>query len=61
MKRFLGAVVSAVGLLMVVTTGVAFADQCRYECYDFCQQIFPGAAGSFERHACYEGCDIGCG
>jgi hypothetical protein len=53
MKKYLAAVVSAVGLLMVVTPGVAFADQCLYNCYDQCQQDWPGEDATIGRHACY--------
>lgn len=60
MKKYLAVVVSAVGLLLAVTSGVAFADQCRYNCYDGCNEQFPGAGNSLERHLCYWGCDIDC-
>lgn len=60
MTKFLGAALSAAGLLVAVASGVASADPCRYGCYDLCQDRFPGSGDTFERYACYRDCDNTC-
>lgn len=51
MKRFLGAVASAAAVLMAVASGAALGDQCLYNCYDQCQEDWPGEDATIGLHA----------
>lgn len=61
MKEYLVSVISAVGLLTAVVAGAALADSCLYNCYDQCNEDWPGEDATIGRHARYWGCGVSCG